>query len=238
MCVKLLPIPYRGYELDLDNVYYDPKNKNDGLFKINCENYKPVRADCSIERLSTECAYALQNVRVENVISYCPFRDSQLKNPTQLLTGILIPNLDDFKVYVLRNFSDPDTGSILPLPTDTLTDVPLIVASERPIKVSEEKFEFIFRYSAQKSFIRFTSLSENDIAAMQPTFSDWDLEDWLLLASILLAGFGFTIFVTACIFCICCCKTKRKLKKIKRKHPEKRMPKEMKNYVEREKSKN
>ena len=160
MFVKLLPIPYRGYELDLDNVYYDPKNKNDGLFKINCENYKPVRADCSIERLSTECAYALQNVRVENVISYCPFRDSQLKNPTQLLTGILIPNLDDFKVYVLKNFSDPDTGSILPLPTDTLTDVPLIVASERPIKVSEEKFEFIFRYSAQKSFIRFTSLSE------------------------------------------------------------------------------
>ena len=94
--VKLYPVEYFGYRLELGNYFLD-EEKNE-LVNLKCPSNQLIRDRCNVLPTHTDlCAQALKSNLVIDVVDKCKFRKNEGSDYSLTLDGIY---LNDPKVRV------------------------------------------------------------------------------------------------------------------------------------------
>ena len=226
--VKIIPIPYNNNVMKLENVY--KKLSDNRLTIINCANNNPVHYNCKQSEFDETCVKALNSNSLESILNACPFEHKDFIYPKITKNGILIPYIDNMKIF-MKN--DSDEFETFRLKNDKKS--PILFQNSKQMKIVHDLFSFTYNPTTLLQNIIFSKYTPDEIVSIYKfldNFLNLSHEEILIISQ---TGMGILTLIIAIIAISFCVKTEQKQKIISaiyKSLPKKSEPREMRKFLD------
>ena len=228
--IKLIPVNYFNYELDLEHVYR--KEDTDDIFEIECSESFPVLQNCRMNYFNTDCVYGLMKGNMDIILDECLFIEKIPGLPTQVKDGILIPEMPDLQIFSIKNLTknyDKDFQEI-----HINESKPYVIKSKTDLLLTTEFFSIIFPKSAIQNTILTTSFSAADLnkfTKKNSAFFVLGKEEINLIINVSLSTFLIGLIATGVFLYYRFRTVRNALQIFEQKYPEPKYTREMKRFI-------
>ena len=185
----LISTIYFQNQVNLENTFLI----SDQLETCDCLYHKnQVYTGCQCSKYNPECATALKEIDIPNMINNCKWIPSNSNLPQLTLNGIL------FSSYVPYTLKQTSLQNLSPNQDYSL---PFHVASSNQFKISYKNLELIYQTQRQldTETIDILNIDKNSIDLLKATFQTFTWPDILIYLCLTLAGTAILIMVITII---------------------------------------